>query len=272
MPHSTSGSESEDLEDAPFNIEDVNPYVILGLERTADQKQIKKAYYCAAVKHHPDKVGEAQKDAATEQFQKIQFAYTILSDERRKEKYDRTGSTKEATELDDEGFDWKDFFDGLCEKVNEDAINQFKKEYQNSEEEKADLLAAYTKFEGSMDEIYEHVMLSDVLDDDARFRAIIDKAIEEGEVIKYKAYSQETSSSRKKRTKKAREEAKEAEAYAKELNQHLWWKRRAFAPQEKSGKEAESRGFVENANPATSDPATTEFLRRARGEICTTDC
>lgn len=218
MPHSTSGSESEGLANAPFDIEDVNPYKVLDLERTADQKQIRKAYYRAAVKHHPDKVGETEKDAATEQFQKIQFAYNILSDERRKEKYDRTGSTKEATELDDEGFDWKDFFDGLNEKVNEDAINRFKKEYKDSEDEKADLLAAYTKFEGSMDEIYEYVMLSNVLEDDERFRAIIDKAIEEGKVTTFKAYRQETSRSRTKRTKKAREEEKEAEAYAKELN------------------------------------------------------
>lgn len=126
MPHHISDSESEDLDDAPFDVDDIDPYKVLELERTADQKQIRKAYYAAAVKHHPDKVGESEKDGATQQFQKIQFAYTILSDEQRKAKYDRTGSTKEATELDDEDFSWKDFFDGLNEKVNEDAINQFK--------------------------------------------------------------------------------------------------------------------------------------------------
>lgn len=220
MPHSTSGSgsDSEDLDDVPFDISSIDPYEVLGLERTADQKQIKKAYYGAAVKHHPDKVAEADKDAATERFQKIQFAHNILSDEQRKDKYDRTGSTKEATELDDEDFSWKDFFTSLNERIDEEAIDRFKSEYKGSDEEKTDLLAAYTKFEGRMDDVYEHIMVSNVLDDDARFRAIIDKSIEDKEVITFKAYAQETATSRKKRAKKARDEAKEAEAYAKELN------------------------------------------------------
>lgn len=218
MPHHISDSESEDLDDAPFDVDDIDPYQVLELERTADQKHIRKAYYAAAVKQHPDKVGESEKDTATQQFQKIQFAYTILSDEKRKAKYDRTGSTKEATELDAEDFSWKDFFDGLNQKVNEDAINQFKREYQTSDEEKEDLLAAYTKFKGRMDDIYEHIMLSNALDDDERFRAIIDQAIKEQEVPLFKAYTQETSTTRKKRAKMAGKEAKEAEAYAKELN------------------------------------------------------
>jgi DnaJ family protein C protein 9 len=218
MPHNISDLESEDLDDVPFDVDDIDPYKVLEIERIADQKQIRKAYYAAAVKHHPDKVEESGKDAATQQFQKIQFAYTILSDEQRKVKYDRTGSTKEATELDDEDFSWKDFFDGLNEKVNEDAINQFKKEYKTSDEEKDDLLAAYTKFKGRMDDIYEHIMLSNALDDDERFRAIIDQAIKDEEVPPFKAYTQETPTSRKKRAKKAGKEAEEAEAYAKELN------------------------------------------------------
>lgn len=219
MPHSTSGSESdsEDLIDLPFDVDDIDPYKVLGLERTADQKQVKKAYYGAAVKHHPDKVGDDDKDAATQRFQKIQFAYTVLSDERRKEKYDKTGSTKEATELDDEDFSWKNFFAELNKKVDEHAIEEFKNEYQGSDGEKTDLLAAYTKFKGRMDDIYEHVMASNVLEDDDRFRAIIDTAIKDEKVSKYKAYAQESAASRKKRVKKAGDEAKEAEDYAKEL-------------------------------------------------------
>ena len=216
MPHSTS--DSEDLENLPFDVDEIDPYEVLGIERTADQQQIKKAYYNAARKHHPDKVKDEDKDEATKRFQKIQFANTILSDEERKSRYDRTGSTKEAAELDDDDFNWKDFFDGLNKKVDEDAIEQFRKEYQGSDEEKDDVLAAYTKFKGSMDDVYEHVMLSNVLNDDVRFRKIIDDAIENELVIGFKAYTQEAQGTKKKRTKKARDEAKEAEAYAKELN------------------------------------------------------
>ena len=222
MPHikPDPDSDSEDLENLPFDIDDIeniNPYEVLGLERTADQKQIKKAYYNAARKHHPDKVKAEDKDDATKRFQKIQFANTILSDEDRKSRYDRTGSTKEAAELDDDDFNWKDFFDGLDKKVDEDAIKQFQKEYQGSDEEKDDVLAAYTKFKGNMDQVYEHVMLSNVLQDDERFRGIITEAIDKEEVVAYNAYTQESVVRRKTRTRKARDEAKEAEAYAKEL-------------------------------------------------------
>ncbi len=43
-------------------------------------------------------------------------------------------------------------------------------------------MAAYEEFEGDMDMVYESVMLSDVIEDDERFRGIIDQAIEGGEV------------------------------------------------------------------------------------------
>lgn len=217
-PRRSPTPESEDLDDVPFDVSDINPYDILSLDRTADQKQIRKAYYAAAVKHHPDKIADSEKGTATELFQKIQLAYTILSDEQRKTRYDRTGSTKEATELDDEDFSWKDFFDGLAQRVNEDAINQFKKEYQQSDEEKADLLAAYTRFEGRMDNVYEHIMLSNPLNDDKRFHLIIDTSISQEAVPSFLAYTSETPTTRKKRARQASKEAKEAAAYAQELN------------------------------------------------------
>jgi curved DNA-binding protein CbpA len=207
---SDSDPEVEDLDDAPFDVNDINPYSILELERTADQKQIRKAYYAAAVKHHPDKVAHSEKATATEHFQKVQFAYTILSDEQRKARYDRTGSTKEAAELDDEDFSWKDFFDGLTQKIDGDAIRRFKKEYRKSDEEKADLLAAYTRFEGRMDDVYEHIMLSNPLDDDKRFHKIIDEAIEAEEVPS--RYQKETRQDSRQRSKRSRRLCKRAQA------------------------------------------------------------
>jgi DnaJ family protein C protein 9 len=68
-----------------------------------------------------------------------------------------------------------------------------------------------------MDQVYEHVILSDVLQDDERFRKIIDEAIESRDVPAFKAYVNESTKKRTARTKQARAEAAEAEEYAKEL-------------------------------------------------------
>ena len=57
-------------------------YQILGVDRNADLKQIKKAYRKLASKHHPDKGGSEDK------FKEIQGAYETLSDPQKKEQYD----------------------------------------------------------------------------------------------------------------------------------------------------------------------------------------
>lgn len=71
-----------------------------------------------------------------------------------------------------------------------------------------------------MDGVYESVMLSDVLEDDDRFRAVIDEAICEKTVPAFKAYTKESKKSKTDRVKAARGEANEAEEYAKELGVH----------------------------------------------------
>lgn len=68
-----------------------------------------------------------------------------------------------------------------------------------------------------MDGVYETVMLSDVLEDDERFRAWIDQAIEKKEVEAYPSYTKEAKKKRAARVKAVRGEAKEAEELAKEL-------------------------------------------------------
>jgi len=62
-----------------------------------------------------------------------------------------------------------------------------------------------------MDRVYESVMLSDVLADDARFRGILDEAIEKGEVKNWERYTNETEKSKDARVKRAEKEAKMAE-------------------------------------------------------------
>ncbi|KAF1379512.1 hypothetical protein PFLUV_G00176810 [Perca fluviatilis] len=66
-------------------------YQILGVPRTATQKEIKKAYYQMAKKYHPD----TNKDdpQAKEKFAQLAEAYEILSDEGKRKQYDTYGST-----------------------------------------------------------------------------------------------------------------------------------------------------------------------------------
>mmetsp|Transcript_23706 Transcript_23706/g.36612 ORF Transcript_23706/g.36612 Transcript_23706/m.36612 type:complete len:420 (+) Transcript_23706:139-1398(+) len=60
-------------------------YETLGVEKSADGKEIKKAYRKLAVKHHPDKGGDEHK------FKEINAAYEILSDPEKRQKYDKYG-------------------------------------------------------------------------------------------------------------------------------------------------------------------------------------
>ncbi|KAK2833451.1 hypothetical protein Q5P01_017340 [Channa striata] len=65
-------------------------YQILGIPRTATQKEIKKAYYQMAKKYHPD----TNKDdpQAKEKFAQLAEAYEVLSDEVKRKQYDTYGS------------------------------------------------------------------------------------------------------------------------------------------------------------------------------------
>ena len=62
-------------------------YDILHISPEASEKDIKQAYRTAAIKHHPDKGGDEQK------FKEINAAYEVLSNEEKREIYDRYGKS-----------------------------------------------------------------------------------------------------------------------------------------------------------------------------------
>src|SRR5258705_13910974 len=64
-------------------------YKTLGVERSADAEEIRKAYRKLARKHHPD-LNPGDK-AAEDRFKKVQEAYDILSDPKKKTMYDQYG-------------------------------------------------------------------------------------------------------------------------------------------------------------------------------------
>jgi len=67
---------------------DKDYYQILGINKDACPKEVKKAFRKLALKYHPDKNKEK---GAEEKFQKIAEAYEVLSDPEKKKKYDRMG-------------------------------------------------------------------------------------------------------------------------------------------------------------------------------------
>ncbi|CAJ2504849.1 Uu.00g122430.m01.CDS01 [Anthostomella pinea] len=198
----------------------IDPYEVLALERTATADQIKTAYRKSALKHHPDKVPEAQRQKAHETFQSIACAYAVLSDPTRRKRYDETGSTSESI-VDSDGFSWSDYYrEQFRDSISSGAIEKFKEKYKGSDEEKDDLLAAYEKFKGDMNKVYQVVMLSEPTEDDERFREIIGQAIANKDVPAFQPYTKESQEEREARVKVAKEEATEAEEYAKELGVH----------------------------------------------------
>jgi molecular chaperone DnaJ len=64
-------------------------YEVLGLDRNAGQDEIKKSYRKLAMQYHPDRnTGDA---SAEEKFKEIGEAYAVLSDQGKRDRYDRFG-------------------------------------------------------------------------------------------------------------------------------------------------------------------------------------
>ena len=94
-------------------------YGTLGVSRTASQDEIRKAYRRLARKHHPD-LNPGDK-AAEERFKKVQEAYDILSEPKKRQMFDQFGFYSEhgpqtgpggaqGPEMGFGGFDFSDIF------------------------------------------------------------------------------------------------------------------------------------------------------------------
>ncbi|PPK85642.1 curved DNA-binding protein [Neolewinella xylanilytica] len=74
----------------------IDYYQTLGVDKTADEKQLKKAFRKLARKYHPD---VAPDDAEAEQkFKAVNEAYAVLSDPEKRAKYDKYGKDWEHAE------------------------------------------------------------------------------------------------------------------------------------------------------------------------------
>lgn len=79
-------------------------YHILGVPRSASEKEIKKAYQQMVKKNHPDKITDPnEKEQATKRFQDIKEAYDVLSDPKKKQRFD-SGADDEGMDIEFDGF------------------------------------------------------------------------------------------------------------------------------------------------------------------------
>ncbi|KAI9852202.1 MAG: hypothetical protein M1838_001438 [Thelocarpon superellum] len=72
-------------------IEEVDLYKVLGLQKGAVKAEIKKAYHKAALSSHPDKVAADERAEAEVKFKAVSQAYEILYDDEKRNLYDTHG-------------------------------------------------------------------------------------------------------------------------------------------------------------------------------------
>jgi len=104
-------------------------YVTLGISRDANETQIKKAYRKLALKHHPDKNPD-NKEAAAEKFKQISEAFAVLSDQSKREAYDRYGhegvkAHEEGRGMGSGGFGGSDFHHDFTFRNAQDIFEAF---------------------------------------------------------------------------------------------------------------------------------------------------
>ena len=89
---------------------DTEYYDILELSKTATTNEIKKSFRKKAMKEHPDRGGDAEK------FKKISQAYEILSNDKKREVYDKYGKMGLENSMDERAQPMNDIFEMFGQK------------------------------------------------------------------------------------------------------------------------------------------------------------
>jgi DnaJ family protein C protein 9 len=143
-------------------------YEILGLDKSASEGEIKKAYRVRALQCHPDK---DPSEEAKLNFQKLVAAYNVLKDPESRRLYDESGF------IEGEGFDKAaEFFRTKFGRISEQDIADFEKRYKGSAEEVEDVKQYYLSNKGDISKLLEWIPLSEPEEID-RFLAIVDNLI-----------------------------------------------------------------------------------------------
>ncbi|KAJ8449872.1 hypothetical protein Cgig2_001528 [Carnegiea gigantea] len=161
-------------------------YEVLGVERTATQQEIRKAYHKLALRLHPDKNPDDRE--ANEKFQQLQKVMSILGDDEKRAVYDQTGVVDDDDLAGEAVQNLQNFFRTMYKKVTVEDIEEFEANYRGSDTEKKDLINLYKECKGNMKRLFCSMLCSDPTLDSHRFKDILDEAIASGELKEFKAY------------------------------------------------------------------------------------
>lgn len=141
---------------SPKQVEDPHLlYSVLGLQHTSTAEEVRKAYRKKALLLHPDKQSsksEKEKEELGKEFQRVGFAYAVLSDENKRKRYvppicyaehrlrvyvqptdtcryDASGRTDDKF-ADAEEMGWDAYFEQLFERIDGKMLDADKAKYQ----------------------------------------------------------------------------------------------------------------------------------------------
>ncbi|XP_034093920.1 dnaJ homolog subfamily C member 9 [Gymnodraco acuticeps] len=191
-----------------------NLYEVLGINKEAREKEIRRSYYKVSLKVHPDRAPEDP--LATEKFQVLGKLYAVLSDTEQRAVYDEQGVVDEESDALSQDRCWEDYWRLLFPKITVQDILEFENKYKGSDEERKDVIQLYVQHQGNMDVITASAMCCSQ-EDEPRLCGIIQAAIDSEEVQSFPAFTKESDKKKKARRKRANKERQEAEEMQKEM-------------------------------------------------------
>jgi DnaJ-class molecular chaperone len=117
-------------------------YSILGVEETATQDEIKKAYRTLAKENHPDKGGDE------ELFKQISVAYDVVGDEEKRQRYDVQRKNPFAGMGGEMGASFQEMFNNMFNQMkeyNQNLLGSFTKQFENGGTDSQSISDKYKK-------------------------------------------------------------------------------------------------------------------------------
>ena len=208
--------ENEDLVEEKNNGQDL--YSLLGVQKTATNTEIRKAYRRLVFLCHPDK--NKNDPNASSKFANISRAYKILYNPESRRIYDETGEYDEENQGEINISDTLTYFRKIYSPKD---IESFEKKYVGSKEEEEDLINFYNENGGDMKKILEWIPFSKN-EDVERYMKIYEKLFKKKTLKKNKKF--EDSKDNVKLLKEDAEEAKEANETLDKLTKQIIGKKR----------------------------------------------
>ena len=193
-------------------------YSLLGIKKTANNSEIRKAYRRLVFLCHPDK-NKTDPDASSK-FANITRAYKILSNPESKKIYDETGEYDEENQGEINITETLTYFRKIYSPKD---IENFEKKYVGSKDEEDDLINFYNENGGDIKNILEWIPFSKN-EDVERYVKIYEKLFKKKTLKKNKKF--EDSKDKVKLIKEDPNEAKEANETLDKLTKQIMGKKR----------------------------------------------